>query len=128
VRDADGAGRAVAFHRDDRQRFQAMERERRQIGRGERLVALFGRDPSQRAETVAAGWGGRLSRDLEAVGVADRHRLDPAGAIDEHAEPPVQSMARLGQLFREIVGDDVVDRDAAAVKSLDAVFFGRRQP
>jgi hypothetical protein len=34
-------------------------------------------------------------------------------------------MARLGQLFGQVMGDDVVDRDATAVEALDAVLFGR---
>jgi hypothetical protein len=33
-------------------------------------------------------------------------------------------MTRIGQLFGELVGDDVVSRDAAAVETLDAVLVG----
>jgi hypothetical protein len=33
-------------------------------------------------------------------------------------------VARIGELFRQIVGDDVVGRDAAAVETLDAMLVG----
>jgi hypothetical protein len=36
-------------------------------------------------------------------------------------------MTRIGQLFGEFVGDDVVSRDAAAVETLDAMFIGLRE-
>jgi hypothetical protein len=68
-----------------------------------------------------------LARDVDPAGVADRHGLDPPGAIHEHADAAVQHMAGVGQLFRQLVRNDVVGRDAAAVESLDAVFVGLRK-
>ncbi len=57
--------------------------------------------------------------------VADRHGLDAARAIDEDADAAVQGVGVLGQLAGQVVGDDVVGGDAAAVEALDAVLFGR---
>jgi hypothetical protein len=36
-------------------------------------------------------------------------------------------MAGLGELFGQLVGDDVVCRDAAAVETLDAMLVGLRE-
>jgi len=36
-------------------------------------------------------------------------------------------MTRVGELSSQLVGDDVVGRDAAAIETLDAVFVGLRE-
>ncbi len=104
-----------------------MERQRREIRSGERLVAVFRRDPPQRAEPVPPRGRRRLPRHVHAARVADGHGLDPSRAIDEHADAAVEEVSRFGQLAGQLVRDDVVRRDAAAVESLDAVFVGLRE-
>ena len=115
------------LHRDDRESVQAMECERREIGGRERLVAVFRRDPPERAEAIAARRRRGLPRHGHATRVADRHRLDTPRAIDQHADAAIQRAAGLGHLASQLMGDDVVRRDAAAVETLDAVLVGLRE-
>jgi hypothetical protein len=65
-----------------------------------------------------------LTRYVHLSRVADRHGFDPPGAIDEHADAPAEHVAGLGQLTGQLVGDDVVRRNPAAIEPLDAVLVG----
>ena len=121
-------GEPSLLHGDDGQRIQAVQGQRRKVGGREGLVALLGRDPSQRAEAVCGRKVPRARRGtFRRWRVADRHRFDAAGAIDQDADAAAQGVGVLGQLPGQIVRDDVVDRNAAAVETLDAVLLGRRK-
>ena len=104
-----------------------MESQRGEVGGGERFVAIFRRDPPQRAEAIPPRRSRGLARHVHAARVADRHGLDAPRAIDEHADAAVQRVAGLGQLTGQLVGDDVVRRNAAAVETLDAMLVGLRE-
>ena len=104
-----------------------MESQRGEVGGGERFVAVFRRDPPQRAEAIPPRWSRGLPRHVHAARVADRHGFDPPSAIDEHADAAVQRVACLGQLTGQLVGNDVVRRDAATVQTLDAMFVDLRE-
>jgi len=101
--------------------------ERRQIGRRQRLVLLLRGDPPERAEAIAPRRGRGLARDVDAPRIADADALDTAASVDEHADAPADGVRGLGQLAREVVGDDVVRVDPPAVEALEAVLFGWRK-
>jgi hypothetical protein len=61
------------------------------------------------------------------VGVADGDRFDAAGTVDQDADASAQGVRVLGQLPGQIVRDDVVDRNPAAVEALDAMLLRRRK-
>jgi hypothetical protein len=68
-----------------------------------------------------------LPRNVYTARVADRHGLDPPTTVDEHPDAAAQRVTRVGELFGQFVGDDVVGRYASAVETLDAVFVGLRE-
>jgi hypothetical protein len=55
------------------------------------------------------------------VRVADHHVRDVAAAVDEHADLAAGLARELGQLAREVVGDEALGGQAAAREALDAL-------
>jgi hypothetical protein len=104
-----------------------VERQRGQIGGRQRLVVLLRRDPAQRAETIASRGRRRLARHVDPAGITDADALDAPRAIDQDADAPSQRVSGLRELARQLVGEDVVRRDAPPVKTLQTVLFGGRE-
>jgi hypothetical protein len=102
-----------------------MERERCEIRQCQRLVAVAGGDPSERAEPVAAGGSGRLARDVHAPRVAHAHPLDTAGAVHQDADAAPEVVGDFRHLAGQLVRDDFMGSDAASIQALEPVLFGR---
>jgi len=128
VRHPHGARRAVGLRGHDRQRVEPVQRDRRQVLRLQRLVAETRGHEAQRAEAQAPGRRAGFARDVHPACVAHRDALDPAGAVDQHADAPVELATDRRHLPGQLVAHDGSGRKTTPVQTLQPVLLGRRQP
>ncbi len=114
-----GQTRAVV-HVDRDHQVEAQQREVVQVVLRQLFAAQVRVDGAQAAETPLADARALEVGPLDAARVADDDRLDVALAVDERADLAPRLVRKLGELARELGRNDLLRRDAARVKLLDA--------
>jgi len=121
VRDVGLGRQAGLVDADGDHRVEAELRKVGQVVVGQRLVAEKSVDAAQAAKPSLAGAQASPLGHLDAGLRADHRVGHGAAAIEQHADLTAEVVRELGQLARELVGEEAVGGESAPVEALEGM-------
>ena len=124
----DPARKPVFLHRHGADEVEPQQGQVRQVVPGKRFPVEMGVDEPQPLETALAGAELVEAGDHDLAVIPHDDEVDIALAADEDADLPVGLSGNLAEVPGQLVGENPVNRDFAAVELLDASDLAGLQP
>ena len=121
----DHARQAIGLDFDGHHHIQAQNGKVVEVILVERLGAQMGMDAAQSLEATDALTDTLQWRDLEAPGIAHHDRFDAAMAADQKPNLTFDFTRELGEVARQLLGDDAFRRETTTIQMFKATKLAR---